>query len=304
MTHAFRPTLTDGFPHGRPSPKLNGTAAITNASGTSKPVRRLKATCMADVEEEDAQHLWYRRLIQGKLAIVAGQQGLGKSMLTLDIAARITTGTSWPDTPNEPNPVGSVVLLTAEDGLGDTIRPRLEAAGADLHKVVAVEGVEQNGRVGVDQLDIAEDVHRLHQLIEDIGDVRLVVIDPITAYLGTDCDIHRDNTVRAVLAPLAELAARHNVSVVCVMHLRKSGSDSALYRVLGSVAFTALARSVWMVGQPPDSDDPSARVFACSKMNLCKPAPSLNFSIIEPGRIAWGESSELTADEIFGKSVV
>lgn len=125
--------VTDGYPYGRPA-SGNGSDNSTSNGTTNTPkskesLWRLKATRMATVEREHVRHLWQDRFFLGKVAVIAGMQGLGKSMVTIDMAARISTGTSWPDTPNDPNPTGSVILLSAEDGLGDTIRPRLEAAG-------------------------------------------------------------------------------------------------------------------------------------------------------------------------------
>ncbi|MCH7792172.1 MAG: AAA family ATPase [Planctomycetes bacterium] len=166
----------------------------------------------------------------------------------------------------------------------------------------AIQGVEQDGRAGVAQLHVGEDIHHLHELVEDVGDVRLVIVDPIMAYIGADTDAHRDNSVRDVLAPLADFAARHGVAVVAVTHLRKSSSDTSLYRILGSVAFTAIARSVWMVGKIPGGDD-TERGMACSKMNLARPGRTLGFSVIDPGRIEWSLMPlDLTADEMFAAS--
>ncbi|MCH8270231.1 MAG: AAA family ATPase [Planctomycetes bacterium] len=300
---------TREFPDGEQwASDLSGGATSSGDTATPRdategaPSRRLVYTRMSDVAREELRWLWPDRFPMGKLTVLAGMQGLGKSFVALDMAARISTGAAWPDTPDEPNPIGSVLLLTAEDGLGDTVRKRIDDAGADAARIVAVQGTTEKDH-GLDQVSIADDIHMLSDLADEIGDVRLVIIDPLTAYLGGGTDIHRDNSVRDVLAPMANFAERHGVAVVAVMHLRKSGSDDALYRVLGSVAFTALARSVWMIGNRPGGEDDRARVFVNSKMNLAVPAGALGFSIVAPGLVEWApDPLNVTAQEVFAAS--
>jgi putative DNA primase/helicase len=221
--------------------------------------------CLANVQPEPLHWLWPGRIPLGKLTLIAGDPGLGKSFVTLDVAARVSSGTPWPDLPDEETASGSVILLSAEDDLADTIRPRLDAAGADAARVVALKGVLLPESAGVTHFSLAMDIPQLEEVILQVEDVRLVVIDPVTAYLGR-ADGHKNAEIRGLLAPLAELASAHRVSVVCVTHLNKAAGTKALYRAMGSLAFAAAARAVWLVTR--DKDDPARRLMLPAKMNL------------------------------------
>ena len=261
---------------------LNANDIVPEAGDYVNPLVTIR---MDEVVAEEVDWLWPGRIPLGKLSILAGQQGTGKSMLALDMAARITQGRAWPDVPDVPQLVGNVVLLSCEDGLKDTIRPRCDAAGADPERVVFVKGMRRPKETGVAPFDITRDTRHLEARIEAVGGVRLVIVDPLGSYFGSKVDAHRDNEVRAVLQPLADLAERQHVAVLAVMHLRKAASDNALDRVLGSVAFTAVARSVWLLGR--DRDDKERRLLMAGKMNLARAAEALAFYIESPGRIAW-----------------
>ena len=124
------------------------------------------------------------------------------------------------------------------------------------------------------------------------------IVDPLTGYLGAGADIHRDNEVRAALAPLGDLAARTGVSIIGVMHLRKSPSDQAMFRVLGSVAFTAYARACWLIGD--DNEQPGYKLMLPVKLNVAKAAPGLRFEIVDPGRVVWSDQPvDATAEDVF-----
>src|SRR5262249_8970645 len=163
-----------------------------------------------------------------------------------DLAARASLGSRWPDCDGVA-PLGGSVLLAAEDGLADTIVPRLKAAGADLSRVVALSAVKANDAAGdyQRQVDLQRDLPAVEKAIEQVENCVLLGIDPISCYLG-EIDGHSNSDVRRVLAPLAELAARRNIAVVCVTHLRKS-EGAAVYRTMGSLAFAAAARAVWAI---------------------------------------------------------
>src|SRR5262249_6177621 len=144
--------------------------------------------------------------------------GLGKSSAALDIASRISRGAAWPDTGNAP--IGNIILLSAEDGLNDTVRPRVDLYGGDPSRIFPLQGVPQiDGTETCFSLETDSD--RLEEAIDEIGDVPLVVIDPLSAYLGAK-DSHKDSEIRTVLAPLTQLAERRRVAVLAVMHLNKS----------------------------------------------------------------------------------
>jgi hypothetical protein len=223
--------------------------------------------CLADVTPEPINWLWPGRIACGKVSMVAGDPGLGKSLVTLDIAARVTQGKRWP-VDNTPCPVGDVVLLSAEDDAADTIRPRLDAVGANVrrvHLLQAVYAVSDDGNITMRSFSLRRDLNALDKVLTDKPDCALVIVDPISAYLdGTDS--HNNADVRALLAPLGEIAARHKVAVVCVAHLNKGGQQNAMYRVTGSLAFVAAARSVLAVTK--DQADPARRLVLPVKNNL------------------------------------
>ncbi|MCH8346605.1 MAG: AAA family ATPase [Chloroflexi bacterium] len=242
------------------------------------------------VEREEVSWLWPDRMPLGKLTIIEGDPGCGKSWLTLAIAAAVTTGGSLPGD-SEPQPVGKVLLLTAEDGLADTVRPRAEDMGADLSRIVVLQGIEV-GEGKERHFSLVDDLDALEEMLAG-GDFRYVVIDPVNAYLGTDLDTHRDAAIRSVLTPLAALAEKYGVAIICIRHLTKSGKDKAIYRGLGSIGYGAAARVVLLVGLNPE--DESERVVVCNKNNLTAFPPALAFEISE-GRFRWrGETSVTVA---------
>jgi hypothetical protein len=232
-----------------------------------------------DVTPQSAEWIWPARVAVGKTTMLCGDPGLGKSWITLDIAARVSTGRPWPDGSPSGEPA-NVLLLSAEDGLSDTIRPRLDALRADVRRVRALEIVVSADRTerGV-QLS---DVEALEAAVT-AANARVVIIDPLGAYLG-DTDSHRDADVRARLAPITRLAERKRFALVAVMHLGKSTQRAAVYRPGGSIAFTASARVVLAVAQHPDRDD--RRVLLTIKNNLSSPPPALSYTMAG-GSLAW-----------------
>lgn len=235
---------------------------------------------LSDVQPEPLRWLWPGRIALGKVTMIAGDPGLGKSFITLDMAARVSKGTSWPDAVGEPNPAGGVVLLSAEDDIADTIRPRLDAAGADVTRVVALRAVQQ-GEGHARTFNLATDLEALESAILGCAGCRLVVVDPITAYLGK-IDSHKNAEVRGVLAPLAELAARHGVAIVCVTHLNKSCGGPAIYRTMGSLGFTAASRATWAVTR--DKLDPARRLVLPVKNNLAPDKGGLAYTLRADGK--------------------
>jgi len=255
---------------------------------------------LSDVTPEAVTWLWDGRLPLGKLVLIAGLPGLGKSCLSLAIASAVSRGSLWPCGEGRA-PLGDVLLISLEDDPADTIVPRLLAEGADLsriHRLAFVPGAD--GRRG---LDLSRDVPRLETYLEAHPDIRLVVIDPLSAVLGA-IDTHRNADVRGVLAPLADVAARHRVCVLGVTHLAKASSgQQALLRVIGSVAFAAAARAVYLVTR--DATDESKVLFLPVKSNLGPVRPGLSFTRetvsvadrIEAPRIRWLGTVTVTADE-------
>ncbi len=229
---------------------------------------------MADIKPEAIMWLWKERIACGKISMIAGDPGLGKSQLTSYMAAKVTTGGIWPD--GTPCKAGNVIFLSAEDDPADTGRPRLEAVGANLSRVYILDAVRENGDAER-SFNLKTDLERLSALMDKIGNVTLVIIDPITAYLG-QTDSHKNSDVRALLAPLSELASRHKAAIVCVSHLNKGGSSQALMRMQGSIAFVAAARAAYIVAK--DQDNPERRLFLPIKNNIGNDQTGFGFAIV------------------------
>ncbi|MCC6642288.1 MAG: AAA family ATPase, partial [Deltaproteobacteria bacterium] len=208
-----------------------------------------------------------------------GDPGLGKSSVTLDLAARVTTGRAMPD--GSPGASGGVVLLSAEDGLADTIRPRLDAAGADVSRVVALASIRLDTGERMPELPL--DLAAVEAAIERVSAV-LVVVDPLMAYLGPETNSYRDQDVRRALAPLAALAERSGAAVLVVRHLRKSSGGPATHAGGGSIGIIGAARSGLLVARDPEDDD--RRILAPTKSNLGPPAASLAYRIVPAGDAA------------------
>lgn len=224
----------------------------------------LKTINCGDVEPENITWLWQDRIPEGKLTFLIGDPGVGKSFLTADLAKHVTTGEGWPDVPQGSVEIGSVVLLNAEDGLADTIVRRLEWAGANRSKVTYIEAtIERKGAERTFRLD--KDLSRLENLIKTKGDVRLVIFDPLSAYLG-DVDSYRDTEVRGMLAPVVLLAEKYKVAILAVLHMNKKQSQNAIYRVPGSIGFAGAARAIWYVAN--DGEAEGRKLFSGMKSNL------------------------------------
>jgi putative DNA primase/helicase len=240
-----------------------------------------------NVKAEAVKWFWKERIPIGKLTLVVGDPGQGKSLFTIDIAARMSRGIAFPD--GAACRVGDTIFLSAEDDAADTIRPRLDAAGAEvsrIHRVKAVRVTLADGGTGESAFSLERDLERLEDALKKIPYANLLVIDPISAYMGR-VDTHRDAEIRRVLMPLAELAARRGVAVVPIMHLKKS-ETSALLRVSGSIGFVAAARVVWGFGESPDT--PENHVMVAIKNNLAPLGNGLAYRIEacgEVARIAW-----------------
>jgi hypothetical protein len=279
-------------------------ARVETQDAGSLATRRL-----SDIEAKPVCWLWPGRIARGKVAIIAGNPGLGKSQITASIAAVVSNGGRWPVDRDRCVP-GGVIFLNAEDDPADTLRPRLEAAGADLARVRIVDGVivgyAGDGSLGRRLFSIEEDLKALDSTLSQERDVALLVIDPITAFLGRT-DSHKNAEVRALLAPLSELAARHNIAIVGVSHLTKAAGSQALMRVTGSLAFVAAARAAYLVVADPE--DKARRLFLPMKNNLGPDAEGLAFSIetatvpspageLATSRVSWeSETVSMTADE-------
>jgi RecA-family ATPase len=253
--------------------------------------------CMADVEPREVSWLWHGRVPLGRITLLVGRPKEGKSFLTTDMASRVTTGTPWPD--GSECPKGSVILISAEDDPHGTIRPRLDAHYADanrVHLLKAVRHVDEKGTPH-EVMFTLEDIATLEKALASHPDCKLVVIDPIGSFLGGRTNAHRDNEVRAILAPVARLAEKYGVAVLVVCHTRKSPGTNADEQTLGSRGFVGIARAVWHMTR--DSEDKSRRLLLPGGQNLAGDVAGLAFTINgEPARLVWErEPVAMSADD-------
>lgn len=269
---------------------------------------KLVVRCMADVEPEKIEWLWPGRIAIGKQTLIGGEPGLGKSQITTALAATVTNGGTWPCGEGKA-PLGNVIILSAEDDAGDTIRPRLDAAGADVTRVHQISAVQGNGK-GRRTFNLQADLALLEDEIKSIGDVRLVIIDPVSSYLGKT-DSHKNAEVRGTLEPLGDMASRLRVAVISVTHFSKGAGQSAVNSFIGSIAFIAAARAAFIVTRDPDNDDPARRLFVQAKNNLaidsgglaCRVEQRIVGQDIVASAIIWeSERISRTADEILAAS--
>lgn len=257
----------------------------------------LSVVRLADVEPERVTWLWPGRIPAGKLVTLDGDPSLGKSTLALTFAAAITTAGTWPDD-TRVDQIADVVLLSAEDGLADTVRPRLDAAGADVHRVHAVQGVTlSDGTLAPPTL---ADVHELTKLIKKVG-ARLLVVDVLMAYLPSGTDSHKDQDVRRVLSRLSAMADETGCTVLLLRHLNKSKGGDPMYRGGGSIGIVGAARAGMLVAEDPE--DPTVRILASTKSNLGPPPESLRYRLASVdgtgvARVEWLGTDERNARQL------
>ncbi len=273
------------------APKPNGNGHQNTAGDENAPLA--VTVSLADVMPQTLRWRWFGRIAEGKLTIVAGDPGLGKSFLMLDLASRLSTGTPLPGETTRPEKTATL-LLAVEDDLADTTRPRLDALHADVTRVHALTAIRQADGERLPRLD--RDLTALEDAIARTG-AGLVIVDPINAYMGK-VDGNQDIEMRSVLTPLSVLAARTGAGVVAITHTNKRAEGNALHRVMGSLAYVAAARSVLAVGSDPDT--PGRRVLVQVKSNLAPLTPSLGFRVVE-GAVVWdSDPVSVTAETIFG----
>lgn len=264
-------------------------------------VHRAGAFRLTDVQPAGIQWLWPGRIPLGYLTLLVSDPGVGKSLLSLDIAAHVSTAKPWPDAEkgeggvwkDEGNlqdnpssstlppsdfrlPPSSVLILNVEDHFATTVRPRLEALGADCSRILGLSHVPGEGVFSVPRpVAIDRDINRLEMLLREVPDCRLIILDPITAFFG-DTSTRSTGNIWKVLSNLAWLAASANLAVLAISHLRKK-EGAAIHRALGSLAFVAAARAAWTIAKDPT--DPRKRLLLPLKNNLASAAQGLAFTI-------------------------
>ena len=237
----------------------------------------IRSVRVSDVDPKPVHWLWQNKIALGKLTLMSGDPGLGKSLVTTAIATAVSLGARWP-VGSDHAPMGSVVMLSAEDAVDDTIRPRLDAAGADctrIHVLQASRDTNDDGEISERPFSLTDDIDRLEALASGLNDCKLIVIDPVSAYLGR-IDSHKNAEVRAALSPVSDMAEKLNVAVIAVTHLNKGGG-SAMYRSIGSIAFTAAARGAWAIIK--DRDDPDRRLALQVKNNLARDREGMAYRV-------------------------
>lgn len=259
---------------------------------------------LSDVQVEPVSWLWKGRIPLRKVTILEGDPDKGKSTITLDLGARVSVGGSLPDGVALDEP-GAVLVICAEDDLADTVAPRLLAAGANLEHIAYLQ-LKKDDKGRLIPLSIPEDMPRIERGIKEAADRRsvppkLVIIDPITAYLSEQIHSGNDPQVRKAMQPLKQLAEETGVAILLVRHLNKDGSLRSMYRGGGSIAFSAAARSVLVVDRHPDQE--GAFVLAPVKGNLAARAPGLVYRIaasddFDIPHIEWGEQVAMDADAL------
>jgi putative DNA primase/helicase len=254
----------------------------------------LAAHIAANVRTRKIEWAWPGYIPLGKLTMIEGDPGDGKSVLTLDLAARWSSGTPMPDGATHDGP-WPVFMVSAEDDMEDTIVPRLIAAGANLERVTLFP----HGSTPERPFEFASDLAALERRAVEVG-VRVIIFDPLTAFLSSGTDTHNDMQVRHALYPLASLAVRTRAAVIAVRHLNKGGQGTkAIYRGNGSIAFTGAARAGFLVASDPER--PGTRLFANVKTNLAHKPPSLRYEIEsspdDAPYIAWKGASDASAQD-------
>ena len=249
----------------------------------SKP-ETVKIIRMSDVELTPVEWLWKPYLPFGKLSVLQGNPGEGKTYFAMHLAAACTNGKLLPNMERmEPF---NVIYQTAEDGLGDTVKPRLIEAGADLDRVLVIDDSEV-------QLTLSDE--RIEKAIVE-NNARLVIIDPIQAYLGADVDMNRANEVRPIFMRLGQVAQRTGCAILLIGHLNKAAGMQSLQRGLGSIDIAAAVRSVMFIGKL--KHDPTMRILTHEKSSLAPPGASLAFSLGDEGGFRWVGEYDITADEM------
>lgn len=264
-----------------PNQKFIVETVTLQEAKTEPPVPMIR---MSQVAETAVDWLWFPYIPFGKLTIVQGNPGEGKTYFAMQLAAACTNKKPLPDM-EAPEPF-NVIYQTAEDGLGDTVKPRLQEAGADLDRVLVIDDGDQ-------PLTLSDE--RLERAIRQ-NSARLLIIDPVQAFLGANGDMNRANEVRPIFRRLGDIAQNTGCAIILIGHLNKAAGAQSTYRGLGSIDITAVVRSLLFIGKV--KNDPTTRVLIHEKSSLAPPGKSLAFSLGDDCGFQWIGEYDITADEL------
>ena len=252
-------------------------------------MHNLKLINMDSVQTEQVKWLWRPYIPLGKITIIQGDPGEGKTTFALALVAALTKGVPLPEMTMELPPI-NIIYQTAEDGLADTIKPRLESLGADCSRVLVIDESD---------FELTMRDKRLEQAIEKTG-AKLLVLDPIQAYLGGNVDMYRANEVRPVIKQIGLMAERTGCAVIMIGHIKKAQGQKSSYRGLGSIDFRAAARSVLVVGR--SKENPAIRIAAHDKSSLVPEGRSIVFELNDEQGFIWRGYCDATVDDVLSGS--
>ncbi len=247
---------------------------------------KLRMIKLSEIQTQEVKWLWFPMIPYGKLTIVQGDPGDGKTTLILNIAAKLSKGEGLDENMKPTEPM-NIIYQTAEDGLADTVKPRLEMAGADCERIMVIDESEK-------LLSMIDE--RLEEAIIKTN-AKLLILDPIQAYLGGGMDMNRANEARDMTKKLGALAEKYKCAIVLIGHMNKASGNKAAYRGMGSIDFFAVARSVLLVGRV--EGEPNIRAVVQIKNNLAQFGHPKAFELMESG-FRWLGDYEITADEVLG----
>lgn len=238
-----------------------------------------------NIQCRHVEWLWYPYIPYGKITIVQGDPGDGKSTFALNLASLVSNGEKLPFT-NQNSPISAVVYQNNEDGKEDTICPRLKACGANLERIAYIDETDTSLTMGDE---------RLEKVLDETG-ARVLILDPIQAYFGNGTDMNRAGDIRPIMSRLSQMAARRKCAVILIGHMSKGKNSNGLYRGLGSIDIPAAARSVLLISKMPE--DSQQRILTHIKSNLAPIGESVVFQINENSTITWLRKSRLTVEDI------
>jgi RecA-family ATPase len=292
--------ITDYFDAGGTVQELvqrANASPIYNSAGETQT--GLILTPMNTVRRTPVQWLWPNRLAMGKLNLFFGDPDVGKSTMALYLMAQVSRGGAWPDVPDTHAPIGTSLVLSLEDGLGDTLGPGLDAAGADSSKIIAVSALrfmDANGKLCQRAITL-DMVEYFADAVRRCPDARLVVIDPPSSCLPEGVNENSNAAVRTLLSAWGKLAEDTGVCVLFITHRPKASAAKAVHGAMGSLAWLAAARAAWMFAR--DRDDPQRRLMLRAKCNLAPAVANLAYRIIGPtAHIEWMGEVQTSADDV------